>query len=152
MRSTPISSDDDRIDTRDVIARIDWLTCDHTDEDSGEVLGPAHWSDGAEWEEYVLLRDLLAAVDSNSRSGLDDGITLVRETAWRDYVIDWYADTWGGEWFTRDERTFREHQLTWNEITSRSPFNAIDWDQVARDDLTGHSQITFGGVDYVITP
>lgn len=152
MRSTPINFRADRIDSREIASRIEWLICDHTDDD-GAVLGRSHWSDAAEYEEYVGLRDLMRELSDSLPSGYDpadDCIMLIKSSEWRDYVIEWTADTWGADWFERDSRTFEERRLTWDDITSREPFNCIDWDMYAHDLKTNHSEITIDGTDYVI--
>lgn len=152
MRSTPIDTRADRIDSREIAARIDWLTCDNTDDD-GEILPGNRWRDAGEYEEYAGLRDLLKLIADSVPNGWNpehDCITLVKSSEWRDYIIDETRDTWDSNWFQRDPRTFEESRLTWDDITSREPFNCIDWDVYASDRRTHHSEVTIDGTDYVI--
>lgn len=152
MRSTPISTNADRIDSREIAARIDWLTCDNTD-DGGEILPEGQWRDAAEYEEYAGLRDLMREISDSLPNGYDpadDCIMLIKSSEWRDYVIEFTGDTWGRSWTETDPRTFEETRLTWEDITQVPPFNCIDWDSYARGERTNHSEITIDGTDYVI--
>lgn len=153
MRSTPINFHADRIDSREIASRIEWLICDHTDDD-GAVLGRSHWSDTAEYEEYVGLRDLMRELSDNLPNGYDpadDCIMLIKSSEWRDYIIDETLDMWdSANWFQRDPRTLEESPLTWDDITSREPFNCIDWDMYARGRRPHHGEVTIDGTDYVI--
>lgn len=152
MRSEPINFRADRIDSREIASRIDWLTCDHLDDEWG-VLPESGWKDSDEYTEYVGLRDLMRELSDSLPNRCDpaqDCIMLIKSSEWRDYVIEWTADTWGANWFERDSRTFEERRLSWDDITSREPFNCIDWDMYAQEQRTNHSEITIDGTDYVI--
>lgn len=152
MRSEPIDFRADRIDSREIASRIDYLTCDHLD-DKGEVLPESGWEDSDEYTEYVGLRDLMRELSDSLPNGYDpadDCIMLIKSSEWRDYIIEETQDMWDSNWFQRDPRTLKESPLTWDDITSREPFNCIDWDMYARGRRTHHSEVTIDGTDYVI--
>lgn len=132
----------DTIDTRDIIARIDELESDHTAGD-GEMIAFPHWAD-ADRREWQGLTDLINEIGDEA----PHGVTLVRDRYFRDYIREWYADTWGNPWTRQDPRTFRDVPVTWEEITSTFPFSCIDWDRVAEECRSGYSVVEVDGVTY----
>lgn len=113
-----ITNNDDILDSRDVIARIEYLrelvqTEEATDEDIDE----------------------LATLDELARQGEDvadwpDGLTLIRDSYFEDYAQE----------FAEDIGAINA-DASW-------PNNCIDWEQAARELQVDYTSLDFNGVTY----
>jgi hypothetical protein len=144
----------DRIDTRDVLARIEEIQ--EFDED-GEIAIP-----DSDLGEYDALTRLIAACREVAEYGrhLEDGMFLIRESYWADYLaLEYYPDTWGGDWiktnrfgdpeYDRASNTYK--RVRWDDITSRMPFKFIDWDAVAENLREECQEIDYDGITYIVS-
>lgn len=149
---TDLSNYSDKIDSRDVIARIDELEAEYADTETGEVLPTGAWDDDA-WEERQTLISLL---DSIRRCGdyeghADDGIFLTRESAWTDAVQEWHADTYDA--FKRyDPSKFKDVDVSWDDMMSMLPWSCVDWDEVATVCASDTTTLEYDGVTYYVGP
>lgn len=134
MKTHEISSSDDIIDSRDVIARMDWLRSFCEDED-GEILtpetAPEDHANMDEIEEYAKLQALCDEAEGYSRDW-NYGATLINDSYFEDYARELAEDTGA---VSRDAQ--------W-------PLQHIDW-QAAADELKGdYSAVDFDGTTYWI--
>lgn len=116
-----ISENDDIIDSRDVIARIEELSeLNAAEEDSEE-----------ETEELVALREL-AAEASDYAADWEYGETLIRDSYFERYAEE-LADDIGAV----------DANATW-------PHTCIDWERAARELQIDYTSVEFRGVTYWI--
>jgi len=123
MPQNTISNDDDTIDSRDVIARIEELASELRDEDCLSK------EDGEE------LRTLRALAEEAEGYAADwhHGETLIRDSHFKDYAQE-LAESTGDVDFSK---------LTW-------PLTCIDWEQAARELKMDYTSVEFDGVTYWI--
>ncbi len=156
--STDFSNQDDYIDSRDVISRIDELT-DEIDELNAHEMRPTgtrdvweareleddewtiveghHASEGDARESYteeqVAELDVLEALQDEASGGdWEHGATLIRETYFEEYARQ-LADDIGAI----------DSNATW-------PLNCIDWEQAARELQMDYSSVDYDGEEYLI--
>lgn len=134
MKTTEISSFDDIIDSRDVIARMDYLRSFCEDED-GEILtpetAPEEHANLEEIEEYAKLQALCDDAEGYS----DDwkyGATLIRGSYFEDYARQ-YADDIGAI----------DANASW-------PLSHIDWAAAADELKQDYTSVEFDGVEYFV--
>lgn len=144
-RNAP-TNNDDVIDSRDIIERIDELNTDRAEwiEDGGDrVIGVVPGSD--EWlaadiawsnahpEEAAELASLEAFAEEAEQYSADwkYGATLIRDSYFRTYAIE------------LAEQTVPNLEAQW-------PHNCIDWDKAARELQYDYAGTTFDGVTYWI--
>lgn len=124
--STNISNEDNIIDSRDVIARIEELEALYDDPD----YHPAEY----ERKELLSLRKL-----TEQGEMCDDwsyGATLIRESYFTHYTRQSFQDT------VSDRKTA--------DRLNQWPFNCINWDRAADELQSDYTQVTFDGVTYWI--
>lgn len=114
----------DTIDSRQVIARIEELQ--DIRDDAGNGIGV--WENGDQ-EELDMLSRLSGS--GSTVSGWESGVTLVRDTYFRDYIRDLCHD--------------------YQADTLRAASSAglvIDWDATARDLQTEYTSVEWDGITY----
>ena len=122
--TTSIDSNDDIIDSRDVIARIDFLTSCKEDESTEGGLA-------LDEDEEQELRDLIVfAREGETSDDWQYGATLIRDSYFEDYAQE-YADDIGA--IDRD--------AAW-------PTSHIDWEAAARDLQQDYTSVEFDGITY----
>lgn len=121
-----ISTSQDLIDSRDVIARIREL---ERDRDAAET--PEEWEteNPGDAEELKALTDLQDEADGYS--DWRHGATLIRDSYFEDYARDLADDLHG--------RAARD--ASW-------PFDYIDWEKAADALKMDYTSVSFGGEDY----
>lgn len=130
--SNPIDSNQDVIDSRDIIARIEWFdSYDEGDMDADEV------------REVAMLRAVAReAQDINPE--WTDGVALVADSYFVDYITERTQEL-NGRIYKKDARPFEQNEgvdVDWSAF----PFNHIDWQAVADDEQRHHhSSIDFDG-------
>lgn len=117
-----ISNTTDILDSRDIIIYIN------------ELVGVENRLDQLNWSEYDVTEfETLSKFNEEGKmcfnSTWEDGITLVRETHFRDYAYE-YAD-----------EIRSSHLMEW-------PFNHIDWDSATEQLKMDYTEICFGNVTY----
>jgi len=119
----PITSDEDIIDSRTVIARVEYLQALADDDDADMI-------DDDEREELAQLRELA-----------DDGETNVADWHYGAALVRFdYFETYAKQW-AEDIGAFDPNAATW-------PHNHIDW-QAAADELhEAYVEVMFGDVTY----
>jgi hypothetical protein len=113
-----ITNREDIIDSRDIIARIEWL------EDAAE----AETIDDDERDELAALKAFAAEADS--ADDWQHGATLIRDSHFKEYAQG-LADDIGAI----------DRNATW-------PANCIDWDEAADLLRQDYFSAEFGGVEY----
>lgn len=143
-----ISNHEDLLDTRNMLDRVEELESEN--EDAEGVLKPgADWDDQDDFDECRKLRIILAEVDENSDNGVRNGITLIRESYFTEYIKDYWMEA-GPKFSEYNPKTFRNEEVSRGDLFSREPFNFIDWKAVAestRDD--DYKDVDFDGVTYL---
>lgn len=124
---TPIDGSMDYIDSRDVIARIEWLEVFTNGEYDTET---ENGLDEAERDELRALR-ALAEEASGYSDDWEYGAQLIRDTVFADYT-EQLAEDCGYLQDTGD----------------RWPFNHIDWDSAADDLKQDYTSVEFDGAEY----
>lgn len=149
--SDPITSADDRIDIRDVIGRMSWLSCDRTDDPHDDDPLTGSWDDPDQRAEWLTLHELMKEVTSTIDDDPRNGIVLVPERQWVDYVQEWYGDTYGGDIaFAGDRHSYPEWKAqSWDSVLSRPPFDRIDWPAVAEDMRRDRAEFEWEGVTFI---
>lgn len=143
MKTTEITNTTDIIDSRDIIARIEYLESEQADllmNEDGETVAPEELSDEARkafhaWEEENAHElDALRSLRDEAESSPDweYGETLIRESYFEDYARELAEDC--GD-VPKD--------LKW-------PLRCIDWEQAARELKMDYTSISFDGVEYFI--
>lgn len=131
----PIDSWDDRIDSRDVLTRIDELTKERESymEDHADGWWPGEYPDEA--KELRSLVKLVSELRQEAMSGdtPEDGIFLVRESDFEDYAEELWEET--------TDSSDRELATKW-------PYTHIDWEAAANDLRQDYTSIEFDGVTY----
>lgn len=127
--TTEITSSDDVIDVRDVIARVEFLEQLHT-----ERVGLNDVLDNCEREELATLTALLEDLEGNGGDEEWRGswypVTLIRESYFQDYARELAEDIGA---INRDAE--------W-------PNNCIDWEAAANALLVNYTSTEFKGVTY----
>jgi hypothetical protein len=145
--TSPISNTEDIIDSRDVIARIEYLEpehggccspeCedDHHEDDCPDKCEETHYctscSDGYEHEEFTALK-ALAEEASGYAPDWQYGEALIRDSYFRDYA-EQLADDLG---LISD--------------TARWPATCIDWERAADELKQDYTEVDFDGTSYYI--
>ena len=132
MRTIPDNSMD-VIDSRDIIARIDDLESEATDDTNVEI-GEANEA-LKEWKEENLkeLESLKSLAEEGEGSpDWNYGETLIRDTYFEDYAQELAEDIGA-----------INNDMTW-------PNTCIDWERAARELQMDYMCIDFDGVDYWI--
>jgi hypothetical protein len=122
-----INNNQDTIDSRDVIERLDELESDREDAIEDGTL--AEWTD-ENGEEYDSLRALVE--DASGSPDWEYGETLIRDSYFRDYAQELAEDC-----------GMIPEGLAW-------PCTCIDWDQAANELKMDYFCVDFDGVDYWI--
>lgn len=122
VTTTEITNTEDIIDSRDVIARIEYLE---------DTLCPADESDGTDNEERSELAALVALRDEDSPDW-PHGETLIRDSYFQDYAEQMAEDIGA-----------IDSNASW-------PNNCIDWERATRELQYDYSCVEFGGVNYWI--
>lgn len=131
VTTTAISNTDDMIDSRDVIARIDYLKdetaeCEHGVETAGDC---------DLWESHNELTALNAlAAEGEAASDWQYGEILIRDTYFRDYA----------------EELAEDCGLTQTDLAGRWPYTCIDWEAAAEALQADYVEVDFAGVSYWI--
>lgn len=119
-----ITNDDDVIDSRDIIARLEYLREQLAAEDGNEAM-----LDDDEREELEMLEALANEGEANI-SDWRHGETLIRDTYFREYA----------EQLASDIGAVNED--------ARWPNNHIDWDAAANELKQDYTDLDFGGITY----
>lgn len=140
------------IDSRNVAQRLDDLADEYVDSE-GEAIPVESWPTVAR-HEHAALTELLKDIGDNLENGWDlsangDCLTLVRDDHLNDYVQQDYADTYGGDLYTKD-MIGREVNLSWSDVMEREPFCWINWETVADAWRDRCAEITYHGVTYYL--
>lgn len=144
----PVTPYDDIIDTRKIIERIEEIESEY-DDGEGETHGIGIWAP-LDREEWVTLTDLLSEIGEDA---CRDGVTLIRESYFKDYVREGYGEI-GPELHEYRSKSGRATwdmeyvRVEWDELMSRPPFNCIDWEAVAEDERSDYSIVEFLGTTY----
>lgn len=143
-----IGNTEDVLDTRDLHWRLDDIQTDHVTDDGDDI--PREEWPANDRAEFDMLTALLEAVDRDAWGPTEDGVTLIREDYFVDFLRSDYGDRYDGNWY-RDEGSFRANyeQMSWSDITSTMPFRFIDWDAVAEHDRSGYGDVEYDGVTYL---
>lgn len=112
------------IDTRDIVERFEELESTYeTFENEAEV---KNWADLDEW---VKLREIIEEIDANAGDNCDDGVTLINESYFVDYVREMLEDC--------------------GEIPRDIPhYVAIDWKQTADNVRVDYTFININGTEF----
>lgn len=125
-----ISNNDDVIDSRDVIARIEELEEERQDLlDEDDAAGLEEW-DTDNGDELAALRAL--AEEASGSPDWEYGEALIRRSYFKEYAQE-LADDCG----------MVPDNLSW-------PLTCIDWDQAARELEMDYFSVDFDGVEYLI--
>lgn len=122
----PITSDEDTIDSRDVIARIDHLVSLLEDLEANER------DDYADEIEELSLLQALAQEGESAVSDWPHGAALIRDSYFEEYAKEYADDVIGGV-----------RGAPW-------PFNHIDWEAAADEMRIDYTEIDFDGVAYLV--
>lgn len=132
MKTEEITTSDDIIDSRDVIARMGYLRSFCEDED-GEILtpetAPEDHANIEEIEEYAKLQALCDEAEDYA-SDWKYGATLIRDSHFEDYARELAEDTGA---VSRDAQ--------W-------PLQHIDWTAAADELKQDYTSVEFDGVTY----
>jgi hypothetical protein len=132
MNTQEITTSDDIIDSRDVIARMDYLRSFCEDED-GEILtpetAPEDHANMDEIEEYAKLQALCDEAEDYS-SDWKYGATLIRDSHFQAYAQD-FAEDIGAI----------DRNAEW-------PLGCIDWEKAADELKSDYTAVEFDGVTY----
>lgn len=131
-----ITNDGDVIDSREVIARIEWLT--EYPEDGADV------ADGAPSE-----LDTLRALAEQGEHNADDwwhGEVLIRESYFEEYAKELAREVAGIE----SGPSYDRQHVPFDKITESWPFRHIDWEAAADELRTDYNEVEFDGVTYLI--
>jgi antirestriction protein len=124
-----ISSKDDMIDVRDVIARVEEL---REERESAETVG--EWEASTECGELAQLEELLSDLEGMGGDEQWEGVwypvTLIRDSYFEDYAQE-LADDIGAV----------PDNATW-------PNNCIDWERAARELQQDYTSVEFDGDTY----
>jgi hypothetical protein len=134
----------DVISGRKILDRMEELESEHWDPDTDETIPRERWDVDAN-NEWVILSDL---VEEIGEQACRNGVTLIRESYFRDYVKDEYREI-GGEYYEAERPYgYAYVRIPSEELYRRSPFNHIDWDAVAEDERSGYSIVEYNDVTY----
>jgi Antirestriction protein (ArdA) len=128
-----ISNNEDILDVRDIIARVEELEDerDAIDEDDAEALAEWKTENDDELDELTeLLSDLKGYGGDEQWRGDWYPVTLIRDSHFRDYAEE-LADDIGAV----------DSNASW-------PMTCIDWDQAARELQQDYSAVEYGSVTY----
>ena len=137
----------DVIDTKDILARLEELQGEYLDGEGEPITSAAQWSD-EDWQEQATLSNLISVVRDDANDSPEDGVTLIRETYFADYIKEQYSDGMGPELHRYDDKTGRYSLFMWDDLMDMAPFSNIDWAAVADNASTDYSQIEYDGVTY----
>jgi hypothetical protein len=129
--TNPINNTEDIIDSRDVIARIEYLEAEHDDEQCGPDLDTC-----VDIEEHQDELPALKALASDAGGYMPDwpyGVGLIRDSYFEDHARELAEEMAGGI-----ER----------EMVNRWPFTCIDWEQAADELKQDYTEVIFDGVSY----
>lgn len=140
------------IDSRAIAQRLDDLTGEYVT-DEGDEVPRSMWPDVAR-QEWEALSELIEEISGNLESGWDlsangDAVIIVRDDHLDEYVKHWYADTYGGDLYTRG-RYGVEVPLSWSDVMDREPFMWINWESVADAWRSRCAEIEYYGVTYYL--
>lgn len=124
---TDISNNDDLIDSRDIVEAIAELEAQkerHTEDESKEV-----WTN-ADQDELDLFKAIVEEIDNNGGDKAEDGVTLIRDSHFKDYAIELANDC-----------GMIEKDVKW-------PYTCIDWEQAAWELQMDYASLEFNGVTY----
>lgn len=132
--TTTISSTDDLIDVRDVIARVEHL--EQLEQPGAVDLGAEDNAQAQDdlFAELATLRALLAELEGN---GGDE--------QWRG---DWYPVTMIRDSYFKVYAMYLAEDIGAIQADAKWPNNCIDWEQAARELRMDYTSVTFDGVDY----
>lgn len=131
-----IDNSADIIDSRDVIARIDYLESERETVAETETTAPGaltlqEWDEGDEGEELKALKAL--ADEASGSADWQHGEALIRDSYFEDYARDLAEDIYGREL----------GEAKW-------PFTCIDWEEAADQLKQDYFSVDFAGVTYWI--
>ncbi len=127
-RTTEITNNQDVIDSRDVIARIEALEESIQDAfDAHEENPDAEVPDEDEVEELARLKKL--AAQGEGYGDWDSGETLISESHFPDYARELHADTS-------------------ETVLDAWPYNCIDWEKAADELKQDYTELDFDGTAY----
>lgn len=133
MAATEISSTDDLIDIRDVIARIEELR-EQLPSNASEVMPGTTLEMYELKEELAMLEAFMDECEGNGGDEQWEGswypVTAIRDSYFKDYAQE----------FAEDIGAIKT-DVTW-------PNNCIDWDQAARELQMDYTSVEFDGVTY----
>lgn len=141
-----VSNFDDRIDSRDVVERIEELEAEFTD-DEGQLC----FADDDNLAEYQALNRLMGelAKVADYEGHARDGMFLTHESHMSAYAAEFYAETYQ-PFKEYDGRQFKDVEVPWDELMSRLPYSCIDWEQVARVMESESNSVDWDGVTYYV--
>ena len=122
-----IDNNQDIIDSRDIIERLDELESDREESNEDGTLKEFYVENG---EEYEAIKAL--AEDASGSPDWESGEALIRRSYFRDYAQELAEDC-----------GMIHDGLSW-------PCNCINWEQAARDLEMDYFSVNFGGVEYLI--
>jgi len=118
-----ISNNDDIIDSRDVIERIDYLDSLYDD--------PDYLRSEDEYREVKALRDLAEQGENDAEDWLY-GATLIRESYFTEYAREYVTEIYG------------------ESVGNVPDWVVVDWEATADNLATDYTELTFDGVTYLV--
>jgi hypothetical protein len=125
--SNDISSRDDIIDSRDVIARIEELESERDGLDTDEERNT--WDNDSEGEELKALKGL--AEEAEGYGDWAYGEALIRDSYFAEYA----------EQLAEDIGDYNSREVRW-------PYTCIDWGKAAEELKRDYTSVEFDGVTY----
>lgn len=136
-----ISPYDDVIDGRMILDRIDEIELGHIDDEAEFRPDTMSCEDSVEHGVLCELRNGIG--ERHCR----DGVTLIRESYFRDHIKQEYEDA-GSEYYEYNPNTCRHELVPWSDLMQRLPFSHIDWEAVAQAEQYGYLSLEFKGTTY----
>jgi hypothetical protein len=135
VATNPISNTEDIIDSRDIIARIEYLAsisedCGHDPLDDGGIHACELWEDH---DELAALK-ALAEEASEYAADWQYGEALIRDSYFQEYA----------------EELAEDCGMIQSDLAGRWPYTCIDWEQAARELQRDYTSVDFDGVTYWI--
>lgn len=135
----------DIINTRQVLERIEELESDHCDDDGEQIMSDL-W-DADDREEWSTLHRLIEELRNDANEAVENGVILIRETYFADYIREFYSDCPRGL-YRYNDKTGGHELISWDQLMSEDPFKHIDWAAVAEDERSGYSIFGYDGITY----
>lgn len=125
-----ISNTEDMLDSRDIIARIEYLQGVRDDAEADETRETVGLD--ADEEEELAALEALASECEGYVSDWQHGEVLIRDTHFREYAEQWAEDC-----------GLIERGASW-------PNNCIDWDEAAEELKQDYTSVDFAGREYLV--